>query len=31
MFDDLRQTINKIRGDFSGNKDTSIAVGRGPS
>jgi hypothetical protein len=28
MFDDLRQTINKIRGDFSGNKDTSIAVGR---
>jgi hypothetical protein len=29
MFDDLRQTINKIRGDFSDNKDTSIAVGRG--
>ena len=29
MFDDLRQTINKIRGDFSGNKDTSVEVGRG--
>lgn len=28
MFDDLQQAINKIRGDFSGNKDTSIAVGR---
>jgi len=28
VFDDLHQTINKIRGDFSGNKDTSIAVGR---
>lgn len=28
MFDDLRQTINKIRGDYSGNKNTSIAVGR---
>lgn len=28
MFDDLRQSINKIRGDFSGNKATSIAVGR---
>lgn len=28
MFDDLRQTINKILGDFFGNKDTSIAVGR---